>query len=276
MNRNILVTAIASLLFGGIATAAYMNNHSDGTSVKSPSVAAADLARPSQASVIADDRQQDTRIPSAPHLEYAEVIAVKPITRKQQHYATVIGTEPVRETVTGTAPREVCEDVAVEARQPERDGNVGGTVAGAVIGGLLGNQVGDGDGRKAATAAGAVVGGYIGNRVDRRHEGGKVLARTERQCHTVTETTSSRRTVAWNVTYRNPDGSTSSMRTDRRPGNRIPLGTEKTVIGYDVTYRYQGHEQRLRMAEKPENRLPVIDGQVVAPVAVVDAGDHRG
>lgn len=187
----------------------------------------------------------------------------------------MIGTDPVRETVNGTAPREVCEDVAVQDRLPERDGNVGGTVAGALIGGLVGNQVGDGNGRKAATVAGAAAGGYIGNRVDRRHVGGQVVTRTERQCRTVSEATSSSRTVAWNVTYRNPDGSTDTMRTDRKPGSRIPLGTEKTVIGYDVTYRYKGQEQQLRMDEKPGARLPVIDGQVVTQVAAA-GGPDRG
>ena len=117
------------------------------------------------------------------------------------------------------------------------------------------------------SVAGAAAGGYIGNRVDRNHVGGKVVNRTENQCHTVSEATSSSRTVAWNVTYRNPDGTTDTMRTDRKPGSRIPLGTEKTVIGYDVTYRYQGQDQHLRMDEKPGPRLPVIDGRVVTQVA---------
>ena len=72
---------------------------------------------------------------------------------------TVIGTDPVRESSTTTTPQQVCEDVTVQERLPERDGNVGGTVAGALIGGLVGNQVGGGNGRKAATAAGAVAGG---------------------------------------------------------------------------------------------------------------------
>ena len=92
-------------------------------------------------------------------LEYADVVNVKELTEKKPLYATVIGSEPVRETSTTSTPREVCEDVVVQERAPERDGNVGGTVAGAVIGGLVGNQVGGGSGKKAATAAGAVAGG---------------------------------------------------------------------------------------------------------------------
>jgi len=273
MNNNTLAIALASLLVGGVATAAYFNNR---TPASAYSLADADLAKPASSDMIEDDRRiDDSVIPASGRLEYAEVLAAKPVTTSEQLYATVIGTDPVRETVNGTAPREICEDVAVQDRLPERDGNVGGTVAGALIGGLVGNQVGDGNGRKAATVAGAAAGGYIGNRVDRRHVGGQVVTRTERQCRTVSEATSSSRTVAWNVTYRNPDGSTDTMRTDRKPGSRIPLGTEKTVIGYDVTYRYKGQEQQLRMDEKPGARLPIIDGQVVTQVAAA-GGPDRG
>lgn len=270
MNNNTLAIALASLLVGGVATAAYINNSSPATADTLAS--ASDLAKPSSSAMVAEDRRiDDGSIPASGRLEYADVVAVEPLTKNEQMYATVIGTDPVRETVTGSAPREICDDVTVQDRLPERDGNVGGTVAGALIGGLVGNQVGDGNGRKAATAAGAAAGGYIGNRVDRKHVGGKVVTRTERQCRTVSQATSSSRTVAWNVTYRNPDGTTDTMRTDRKPGSRIPLGTEKTVIGYDVTYRYQGQEQHLRMDDKPGVRLPVIDGQVVTQVAAADS-----
>ncbi len=270
MNSNTLVIAITSLLVGGVATAAYINNSPAQTDTPAYRT---DLAQPSSNSMIADDRRiDDGSIPAGGKLEYADVVAVEPLTKTEPMYATVIGTDPVRETVTGSAPREVCNDVVVQDRLPERDGNVGGTVAGVLIGGLVGNQVGDGNGRKAATAAGAAAGGYIGNRVDRNHVGGKVVSRTERQCRTVSESTSSSRTVAWNVTYRNPDGTTDTMRTDRKPGSRIPLGSEKTVIGYDVTYRYQGQDQQLRMDNKPGARLPVIDGQVVTQVASANNG----
>jgi uncharacterized protein YcfJ len=271
MNNNTLAIALASLLVGGVATAAYINNSRpapvDARALES------DLAQPSSSAMAVEDRRPDEgSIPVGGTLEYADVVAVEPVTKSEKQYATVIGTDPVRETVTGSAPREVCDNVTVQDRLPERDGNIGGTVAGALIGGLVGNQVGKGNGRKAATVAGAAAGGYIGNRVDRNHVGGKVVTRTERQCRTVSEATTSSRTVAWNVTYRNPDGSTDTMRTDRKPGSRIPLGTEKTVIGYDVTYRYQGQEQHVRMDDKPGARLPVIDGHVVTQVASADTG----
>ena len=80
--------------------------------------------------------------------------------------------------------------------------------------------------------------------------------------------------VAYNVTYRNPDGTTGTMRTGSKPGSRIALGERPTrSVGYDVTYRYEGQEQTVRMDEKPGERLPVIDGQVVTQTA--SAGGQR-
>ncbi len=243
MKSNTLAIALAALLVGGVAIGAYHNSRD------------ADLG----ASVEAGSR--------AGQLEYADVIGVTPVTEKAELFATVIGSEPVRETTTSTSPRQVCEDVVVQERLPERDGNVGGTVAGAVIGGLVGNQVGSGNGRKLATAAGATAGGMIGNRVDRNHVGGRVVERVDRQCRTVNDTSQSSRVVAWNVTYRNPDGTTGTMRTGDKPGDRISLGTEDRTVAYDVTYRYDGRSDTIRLQEDPGDRLPVVDGQVMARVA---------
>lgn len=272
MKHQTLAVAIASLLVGGVATAAYMNN-------RAPSAEAAPIASfdaepatrlvPVQATATADTRADD-RISIDNRLDYADVVAVEPVTKRETLYATVIGSEPLRETIIAHTPREICEDVVVQDRLPERDGNVGGTVTGAVIGGLVGNQVGGGNGRKLATVAGAVGGGFAGREIDKRYVGGKVVNRTERQCRTVSSSTTSSKTVGWNVTYREPDGRTGTLRTDSRPGKRIPLGTEAKVVGYDVTYRYNGQQRQLRMDEKPGPRLPVVNGQIVTAVATVD------
>jgi uncharacterized protein YcfJ len=246
MKNNTLAIALAALLVGGVAVAAYHNNNnSDGTG-------------------------------GAHGLDYATVLDVKPVTEKQDRYAQVIGTDPVRETSTSSTPHEVCNDVAVQQRMPERDGNVGGTVAGAIIGGLVGNQVGGGNGKKLATAGGAVAGGFIGNRVDRNHVGGQVVNGTQRECHTTTSTSQSSRVVAYNVTYRNPDGTTGTLRTGKKPGERIALGTEDVPVAYDVTYRYDGQERTVRLPERPaDDRLPVVDGQVVTQVAAVSGSQRQ-
>lgn len=269
MNKNMLAVAVAALLVGGVAVAAFnsFRNNDDAQAAITPD--------PQAAPSIGGDVAADGAI-QGNKLEYAEVVNVRELTEKQPLYATVIGSEPVRETSTTSTPREVCEDVVIEERAPERDGNAGGTVAGAVIGGLIGNQIGDGNGRKAATAAGAVAGGVIGNRVDRKHVGGKVTTRTERQCHTVSDSSTSSRTVAYSVTYRNPDGSTGTMRTGSKPGSRIRLGDEDKVVGYDVTYSYNGQQQTVRMDQKPGDKLPVIDGEVVTQTAAASTGNSQG
>src|SRR3546814_10700759 len=80
--------------------------------------------------------------------------------------------------------------------------------------------------------------------------------------------------VGYDVTYRNPDGSTGTMRMGSKPGSRISLGTQDKTVGYDVTYRYEGTEQTIRMDQKPGDRLPVIDGQVVTQTAAADAANR--
>ena len=267
-----ILIATGALLFGGVATAAFMNSRGAPepvTALPTDGLQSDPTATALDDAAIADNQIQPNT------LQYADVVKVAPITSKDKLYATVIGSEPVRETTTTTTPREVCEDVVVQERLPERDGNAGGTVAGAVIGGLIGNQVGGGNGKKAATAAGVVAGGLIGNKVDKNHVGGKVVSRTERQCHTENASSESSRVTGYNVTYRNADGTTGTMRTDSKPGSRIAMGTSDTVVGYDVTYRYDGAEKTVRMDEKPGERLPVIDGQVVTQTASVDGNPQR-
>ena len=274
-NNSTLAIALASLLVGGVAVAAFQHS-------RAPAQVDANAAAPAPRFVDAQPADGDARAddgsiaPSAPVVDYAQILAVKPVTRKEKLYAQVIGTDPVRETSTVSTPHEVCNDVVVQDRLPERDGNVGGTVAGAVIGGLIGNQVGKGNGRKLATVAGAVGGGFAGREIDRRHVGGQVVNRTERQCHTETSTSEASRVVAYNVTYRNPDGTTGSTRMDSRPGSRIPLGSETRTIGYDVTYRYDGAEHTVRLDDKPAgDRLPVVDGKLVTQVAAMEGATSR-
>lgn len=48
--------------------------------------------------------------------------------------------------------------------------------------------------------------------MDKRHVGGRVVNRTERQCHTETATSESTKVTGYNVTYRNEDGTTGTMR----------------------------------------------------------------
>jgi uncharacterized protein YcfJ len=143
---------------------------------------------------------------------YAEVLNV------------VEATEPVQ------TPREVCQDVPVTRQAPVKDEHkILGTVAGAVLGGVLGNQVGGGTGKKIATVAGAAAGGYAGNKVQGNMQANDTYTTTERQCHTVTDT--SQRVIGYDVTYRLGDKE-ETVRMDQRPsGDRIPVENGQLVLG---------------------------------------------
>ena len=200
--------------------------------------------------------------PTVPVLEYADVTRVRAVNDRSPIYGTVVSSEAVTRDVA--TPQQVCRDVVVEERQPERDGLAGGTIAGAVIGGVIGHEVGgDGDRQKLATVAGAVAGGYAGRAIDRRHDGGDVVARTEQQCDT--QSVSTTEVLGYDVTYRTADGGTATKRMDTAQpvGSRLSLGSRSRVVGYDVTYRYRGESHTIRMDTRPGDRLPVVDGEVV-------------
>jgi uncharacterized protein YcfJ len=200
-----------------------------------------------------------------PELEYADVTRVRAVSESSPLYGTVIASEPVTRDVA--QPQQVCRDVVVEERVAERDGLTGGTVAGAIVGGALGNQAGKGDGRKLATVAGAIAGGYAGRELDRRHEGGDVVTRTEQQCDT--QNVSTTQVIGYDVSYRDGDGDThvKRMESAQAVGSRLSLGSTSHVVGYDVTYRYRGAEQTIRMDSRPGDRLAVVDGEVVTSIA---------
>lgn len=220
-----LVAAIAAVLVGGVAIAAYQTNRG----------------------------------------EYAEVIESVPVTQQVQLFADVTNVDAITETRSG--PREVCEERVVEyVSQPKDPNRITGTVAGAVVGGLIGNQVGGGSGRRLATVAGAAGGAYAGREVQGRQQAGnqRVEQRTETQCRTVTETRED--VVGYNVTY-TFEGETKRQRMDARPADRIPMGEKEETIGYEVTWQYKDRTDTVFMEEDPGRRLPVEDGRVIVATA---------
>lgn len=138
-----------------------------------------------------------------PEPEFADVLAVKPVTE------------------TTKTPKEVCNEVAVNEQAPVKDPNrIAGTAIGAVAGGLLGNQIGGGTGRTLATVGGAAAGGYAGNQVQKNMQENKTVRRTETRCKTVYE--SHTKTVAYDVRYRLGEEE-GQVRMDHQPGARIPV-----------------------------------------------------
>ncbi len=153
------------------------------------------------------------------------IAGYKMLANNEPAYAEVLDIEEI--TTTVQTPREICEDVPVTLEKPTQDPNrVVGTVAGAVLGGVLGNQIGSGTGKKIATVAGAAAGGYAGNKVQEKMQSNNTYTTTERHCHTVNE-------------------------------------NQEEVIGYNVSYRLGNEKGKVRMDEKPSDRIPVENGQLV-------------
>lgn len=140
-------------------------------------------------------------------------------------FAEVVAVKEAKGTTS--TPREKCEQVQVQKQAPIKDERrAAGTVVGAVAGGLLGSTIGGGTGKKVATVAGAAAGAYAGNQVQKSMQQKDVVTTTETRCRTVDE------------------------------------HAEK-LLGYDVTYRLDGKEGKVRMSFNPGKQIPVRDGQLV-------------
>ncbi len=102
----------------------------------------------------------------------------------------------------------------------------GGALLGALVGGAIGHNLGDGFGRAAATGLGVVAGSAIGDHTEAANTPTTLVP--VRTCQTITQ-------------YQN------------------------RVIGYDVTYEYQGKRYKTRLAQDP-------GAQVALDVSVTPAG----
>jgi len=186
--------------------------------------ASADAGAPASAPASAPAPAPAAPAPAATAAAAAPAPAPAPAAPSGPQYAKVVSVTPVRKTVH--TPKQVCKDVVVNHTAPPKDQHrIAGTAIGAVAGGLLGHMVGGGKGKTLATVAGAVGGGYAGNRVEAAHQHGQVTSTVERQCNTVTSTSS-------------------------------------TVVGYDVQYRYNGVTRTTRMDHDPGDRVQVQQGVI--------------
>ncbi|MDQ3195298.1 MAG: glycine zipper 2TM domain-containing protein [Burkholderiales bacterium] len=148
--------------------------------------------------------------------------------------AEVISAAPIYDRIS--EPRKECwletvDDVYYEPRQERR--SLAGPIIGGVAGALLGSQIGGGSGAKVATGAGAIVGAITGDRISQRGSGRAYETRGTREVERCRTKTS----------YR------------------------EVVTGYDVVYRYNGHEGRTRLPYDPGDTI-----KVGVSVGVVEGG----
>ncbi len=141
-------------------------------------------------------------------------------------YGDVIETRPIYQIVEISEPMEQCREEVVIDRYPSRNGSRTPVLVSTIIGGALGNAVGNGKSNK---RIGAVVGAMLGHSIGRdivtdrnRSRNAVRVYETVQRCETAYEKFEEERLVGYQVTYLY-NGEEYSVRTDSDPGEQIRL-----------------------------------------------------
>lgn len=152
----------------------------------------------------------------------------------QPQFAQVVAVQPITESSTTSSPRQVCRDEQVAVPEPYKDKHqIGGAVVGGLVGALAGNQIGGGKGKKLATVGGAAAGAFAGHEIQKKHqEDNATRMETRNVCHTVTDKSTSSKTVGYDVTYV-LNGKAGHIRMNRNPGvgTGLPVQNGTVVAG---------------------------------------------
>lgn len=138
-------------------------------------------------------------------------------------YAQVTAVRPIVQIVEVSTPEERCwqEEYLVDRRYGHSQSNTPG-ILGAIIGGAIGNELGNHkSSQRVGTVVGAVLGHSVARDIMRQQEGPTVReVETVERCETVYQSYEEERIVGYNVTY-NYNGQDYTIRTDHDPGDRI-------------------------------------------------------
>ncbi|GJM14544.1 MAG: hypothetical protein DHS20C12_29470 [Pseudohongiella sp.] len=140
-------------------------------------------------------------------------------------YAEVVESTPIYQIVEVQVPQEQCweEEIVVDRPGRSRDGNTG-VLLSTIIGGAIGNAVGNGkSNRRVGTVVGAVLGHSVGRDIIRANRDPDIREyQTVQRCQTVYDEVQEERLVGYNVTYLY-NGEEHSIRTETDPGEQIRL-----------------------------------------------------
>ena len=165
----------------------------------------------------------------------------------EHDYARVIGVQPIIDVYQVSVPVEQCYQERVprdrhanyrgkQSRTPE--------IAGALIGAAVGHQFGGGRGKDIATVAGAVLGGSIGRDVKNN-----ARQRDQRYGNDYDQ--------AYEGGYLGAGGGYGRYETVSRCEVTQEYRNEEQIIGYDVSYKYNGHVYQTRMPYDPGKKIKV-------------------
>jgi uncharacterized protein YcfJ len=143
-------------------------------------------------------------------------------------YGRVIEARPIYQQVAIEVPRENCRtETFAQTERRSDDDSFAGTVIGGLVGAAIGHELGHG--RGAATAAGGLIGATIGHDAS----GKRVVSYRDREvCRTHYRTEYENRIVGYDVSY-SYQGRIYQTQTNNHPGDRI-----------DVTVDVQPHYRR--------------------------------
>lgn len=151
---------------------------------------------------------------------------------RNAHYAQVVDARPIYQRTAHQVPHQSCH-IETVAYRDTRNNSYTGTIVGGLLGAAVGHELGNSKRNKDVGAvAGGLLGASIGRDVTRNSNSGSVRYRDEQVCHTSYRTDYSQRVVGYDVTYRY-QGRIYQTRTDHHPGSRIPVDVHvRPVRGY--------------------------------------------
>lgn len=152
------------------------------------------------------------------------IVAASAATMAEEGFfvrAEVVATEPVYQMRRVSYPDRQCWNEKVRRHRPGGTQSFTPTIAGAIVGGVAGNQFSKGKRRDALTVAGALLGASIGHDLGHRGRGRSYLT-TERRCETTQRYREQQHLLGYDVTYRY-QGRLFTTRTDSDPGKYIEV-----------------------------------------------------
>jgi uncharacterized protein YcfJ len=143
----------------------------------------------------------------------------------EYEYAPVVDVRPIIQVVEISTPQEQCweEEYLVERNSRGSESHTP-AILGTILGGAIGNAVGHNkSNQRVGTVVGAVLGHSVARDIMRQNQGPGVReVETVERCETVYRSREEERIVGYNVTY-SYNGKDYTMRTDSDPGSEIQL-----------------------------------------------------
>jgi len=161
------------------------------------------------------------------------LLALPSAATAQQSYETVavVSAQPVYELAQIETPQERCVEERILVDRARRQSSGTPIIVSTIIGGAIGNAVGN---NKSSKRVGAVLGAVLGNSV------GRDIARQSQS----------------------PD--TRHYQIVERCETVFVSHEEERLLGYDVTYLFNGQQYSVRMAQNPGSQMKVrVDVQPI-------------